>query len=69
LIEQLVARSIYGDGRPGSVPTSYACEIELPEHPETAEMRVVIRQAFIDGMTFSNALADAAANAEPIERR
>jgi hypothetical protein len=62
LIEQLVARSI-GNGRPGSAPTCYACEIELPEHPETAEMRVVIRQAFIDGMAFSNALADADADA------
>jgi hypothetical protein len=60
LIERLVARSIDRDGKPGSVPTSYACEIELPEHPETAEMRIVIRQAFVDGMAFSSALADAA---------
>jgi hypothetical protein len=60
LIDRLTEWSIAGDGTPGSVPTRYSCEIQLPDHPETADLRCAIRTAFIDGMAFNTALAEAA---------
>ena len=61
LIERLTVWAITGDGTPGSVPTRYSCELPLSDHPEAAEVRRAIRKAFIDGMTFNTALAEAPA--------
>ncbi len=60
LVERLVAWVVEEDGAPGAVPTRYAGEIALPAQPETADLRVAVRQAFVDGMMFNDALADAA---------
>jgi hypothetical protein len=59
-IERLVSWVVAGPGTPGTVPTRYAGEIELPEHSEAADVRIAIRKAFADGMAFNDALADAA---------
>jgi hypothetical protein len=59
LIDQLTLWAINGSGSPGSVATRYSCEVQLSDHPETADVRCAIRTAFIDGMTFNAALADA----------
>jgi hypothetical protein len=60
LIERLTAWVIDGDGTPGSVPTRYSREIDLPQHPEVADLRVAVRKAFADGMAFNAALVDEA---------
>jgi hypothetical protein len=60
LIERLTAWVIDGDGTPGSVPTRYSCEIELPQQPEVADLRTIVRKAFVHGMAFNAALADEA---------
>jgi hypothetical protein len=60
LLERLTVWGTSLDGTPGNVPTRYACEIVLPEHPDTADLRVAIHKAFRDGMAFANSLADEA---------
>jgi hypothetical protein len=60
LLERLTAWSISVNGKPGNVPTRYACELVLPDHPDTADLRIAVRKAFLDGMAFANSLADAA---------
>jgi hypothetical protein len=60
LIERLIIWGTGLDGTPGKVPTRYACEIILPEHPDTADLRVAVRRAFLDGMAFANSIVDAA---------
>jgi hypothetical protein len=58
LIDRLTLWAVQGGGTPGSVPTRYACEVEIGENPEAAEVRCAIRNAFIDGMEFGGALAE-----------
>jgi hypothetical protein len=60
LIDRLMHWVENDDGTPGTVPTRYACEVNLPLHADDAAMRLAVRQAFIDGMTFNVALGDAA---------
>jgi hypothetical protein len=60
LIERLTSWAVKGDGTPGAVPTRYASEVVVADHPEAADVRSAIRTAFIDGMAFCNSLADAA---------
>lgn len=59
LLERLTVWSMSANGTPGNVPTRYACEIVLPDHPDTADLRIVVHKAFLDGMAFANSLADA----------
>jgi hypothetical protein len=37
----------------GNVPTRYACEVVLPDHPDCADVRIAVRRAFLDGMAFA----------------
>jgi len=60
LLDRLTDWCVSMNGTPGNVPTRYACEIELPDHPDVADLRVAVRRAFLDGMAFANSLADAA---------
>jgi hypothetical protein len=59
LIDRLTLWAISGSGSPGMVATRYSCEVHLSDHPETADVRCAVRTAFIDGMAFNAALADA----------
>lgn len=57
LLDRLIAWVRNENGAPGKVPTRYSEEIEIPTVLGAAEARATIRQAFVDGMAFSDALA------------
>jgi hypothetical protein len=65
LLERLTDWGLSATGKPGNVPTRYACEVALPDHPDTADVRLAVRKAFLDGMTFANSIADAASHLLP----
>ena len=54
LIDRLIVWVLNEDGTPGSVPTRYSCEIELPALSETADVRIAVRKAFVDGVDAAN---------------
>ena len=60
LVDRLISWVIDENGTPGSVPTRYACETALPALADVADVRIAVRRAFVDGMAFNVALAEAA---------
>jgi hypothetical protein len=63
LLERLTIWGLSEKGVLGNVPTRYACELKAPDHPETADLRQAVHQAFLDGMTFANSVADLTSHA------